>query len=234
MLSTLVFYGIQWFSPSARPLMRQEVIEEVRQNLSLELEAEKTNYRAELKQEFEAFLSAARSKTAKEEPFLEPIRALSLAMAGEISRTALSSSEMKIEQAIDECLVGLDLSLLDGLEIYVSRGWSERLEKEPLAGILADYPVFIEESCGDGDVRLKLNSSQVENLVSDRIAGLQEQLANMDFGLLSAESKSRPIRSPQKIEGVGSEAIEDLALPDSDDSSEAVSSENDERSENGV
>ena len=34
--------------------MRQEVTDEVRQNLSSELESEKTNYRAELRQEFEA------------------------------------------------------------------------------------------------------------------------------------------------------------------------------------
>ena len=169
--------------------MRQEVTDEVRQNLSLELESEKTNYRAELRQEFEAFLSAAKSKIVKEEPFLEPIRALSLAFAGEISRAAFSSPQMKIEKAIDDCLIGLDLSSLDGLEIYVSRGWAERLEKEPLAGILADYPVFIEESFGDGDVRLKLNSSQVENLVSDRIARLQEQLANLDYGMLPEELK---------------------------------------------
>ena len=174
--------------------MRQEVTDEVRRNLSSELESEKTNYRAELRQEFEAFLSAARSKTVREDPFLEPIRALSLAFAGEISRAAFSSPQMNIEKAIDDCLIGLDLSSLDGLEIYVSRGWAERLEKEPLAGILADYPVFIEESFGDGDVRLKLNSSQVENLVSERIARLQEQLANLDYGLLSEELKQTAMR----------------------------------------
>ena len=41
---------------------------------------------------------------------------------------------MNIEKAIDDCLIGLDLSSLDGMEIYVSRGWAEKLEKEPLAG----------------------------------------------------------------------------------------------------
>ena len=181
--------------------MRQEVTDEVRQNLSSELESEKTNYRSELRQEFEAFLSAAKSKTVREEPFLEPIRALSLAFAGEISRAAFSSPQMNIEKAIDDCLIGLDLSSLDGLEIYVSRGWAEKLEKEPLAGILADYPVFIEESFGDGDVRLKLNSSQVENLVSDRIARLQEQLAKLDYGLLPEELKPTAMGSSQE-EGV--------------------------------
>ena len=214
--------------------MRQQVIDEVRENLFLELEAEKTTYHAELKQEFEAFLTAARSRVTKEEPFLEPIRALSLAIAGEISRAAFSSQEMRIEQAIDDCLVGLDLSSLDGLEIYVSRDWSERLEKEPLVGILADYPVFIEESFGDGDVRLKLNSSQVENLVSDRIARLQEQLANMDFGLLSAELKPRAMRSPQETEDGSGEATQDLGLPESDNPSEVITSKTDEKPENDV
>ena len=214
--------------------MRQQVTDEVRESFFAELESEKTNYRAELRQEFEVFLSSARSKATKEEPFLEPIRALSLAFAGEISRAAFSSSEMKIEQAIDDCLVGLDLSSLDGLEIYVSRSWAERLEEEPLVGILADYPVFIEESFDDGDVRLKLNSSQVENLVSDRVARLQEQLANMDFGLLSSKLEIKAMHVPQEI-GVGPvEAIEDLGLSDSDNSSEVLSSETDEKPENDV
>ncbi len=206
--------------------MRQEVTDEVRQNLSLELESEKTNYCAELRQEFEAFLSAARSKTVREEPFLEPIRALSLAFAGEISRAAFSSPQMNIEKAIDDCLIGLDLSSLDGLEIYVSRGWAERLEKEPLAGIFTNYPVFIEESFSDGDVRLKLNSSQVENLVSDRIARLQEQLADLNYGLLSQELKPTTMGSTH--EG-GGESVETT-----EDSIEVLSPEVGEKSENDV
>ena len=214
--------------------MRKEVSDEVRQNLSSELESEKTNYRAELRQEFEAFLSAAKSKTVREEPFLEPIRALSLAFAGEISRAAFSSPQMNIEKAIDDCLIGLDLSSLDGLEIYVSRGWAEKLEKEPLAGILADYPVFIEESFGDGDVRLKLNSSQVENLVSDRIARLQEQLAKVDFGLLSEELKPSAMPISQEEGGESVETIEDLESADSEDSSEVLSSDTDGKLENDV
>ena len=214
--------------------MRQEVTDEVRQNLSSELESEKTNYRSELRQEFEAFLSAAKSKTVREEPFLEPIRALSLAFAGEISRAAFSSPQMNIEKAIDDCLIGLDLSSLDGLEIYVSRGWAEKLEKEPLAGILADYPVFIEESFGDGDVRLKLNSSQVENLVSDRIARLQEQLAKLDFGPLAEELKPSAMPTPREEEGESVETIGNLESADSEDSSEVLSSDTDGKLENDV
>ena len=214
--------------------IRQEVTDEVRQNLSLELEAEKTNYCAELRQEFEAFLSAARSKTVREEPFLEPIRALSLAFAGEISRAAFSSPHMNIEKAIDDCLIGLDLSSLDGLEIYVSRGWAERLEKEPLAGILADYPVFIEDSFGDGDVRLKLNSSQVENLVSDRIASLQEQLANLDYGLIPGELAPTAMGSSQEEGGESVKTTEDSESADSKDSSEVLSPDIDGKSENDV
>ena len=214
--------------------LRQEVTDEVRQNLSSELESEKTNYRSELKQEFEAFLSAAKSKTVREEPFLEPIRALSLAFAGEISRAAFSSPQMNIEKAIDDCLIGLDLSSLDGLEIYVSRGWAERLEKEPLAGILAGYPVFIEESFGDGDVRLKLNSSQVENLVSDRVARLQEQLANLNYGLLSEELKPTAMRSSQEEGGESVKTTEDSESTDSEDPSEVLSPDKDGKSENDV
>ncbi len=214
--------------------MRQQVTDEVREHLLSELESEKINYHAELRQEFDAFLSSARSSVVKEEPFLEPIRSLSLAIAGEISRAAFSFPEMKIEQAIDDCLVGLDLSSLDGLEIYVSRGWAERLEKEPLAGILAEYPVFIEESFGDGDVRLKLNSSQVENLVSDRITRLQEQLANMDFGLLSAELKPKAVPGPQEIEVVRGETIEEPGTPNLDNSSEVISPETAEKSQTDV
>ena len=90
---------------------------------------------------------------------------------------------MNIEKAIDDCLIGLDLCPFWRLGDLSLWGWAERFEKT-LAGILADYPVFIEESFGDGDVRLKLNSSQVENLVSDRIARLQEQLAKLDYGLI--------------------------------------------------
>ena len=214
--------------------MRQKVTDEVRQNLSSELESEKTNYRSELRQEFEAFLSAAKSKTVREEPFLEPIRALALAFAGEISRAAFSSPQMNIEKAIDDCLIGLDLSSLDGLEIYVSRGWAEKLEKEPLAGILADYPVFIEESFGDGDVRLKLNSSQVENLISDRIARLQEQLAKLDFGLLPEELKPSAMPIAQEQGGESVETIEDLESADSDDSSEVFGPDTDGKLENDV
>ena len=214
--------------------MRRQVTAEVRENLFSELESEKINYRAELRQEFEAFLSAAKSKATKEEPFLEPIRALSLAIAGEISRAALSSREMKIGQAIDDCLVGLDLSSLDGLEIYVSRAWADRLEKEPLVGILADYPVFIEESFGDGDVRLKLKSSQIESLVSDRLAALEEQLADLDFGLLSAEPKSTASRSRQEVDGGIPEEIKDVGSPDSVNSGEITSSETDGAPENNV
>ena len=214
--------------------MRQEVTDEVRQNLSSELESEKTNYRSELRQEFEAFLSAAKSKTVREEPFLEPIRALSLAFATEISRAAFSSPQMKIEKAIDDCLIGLDLSALDGLEIYVSRGWAERLDNEPLVGILADYPVFIEESFSDGDVRLKLNSSQVENLVSDRIARLQEQLANLDYGLLTEELKPMAMRNPQEEEGESVKTSENSESLDSEGSSEILSLETGGKSENDV
>ena len=214
--------------------MRQEVTDEVRQNLSSELESEKTNYRSELRQEFEALLSAARSKTVKEEPFLEPIRALSLALASEISRAAFSSPQMNIEKAIDDCLIGLDLSSLDGLEIYVSRGWAERLEKEPLAGILADYPVFIEESFGDGDVRLKLNSSQVENLVSDRITKLKEQLAYLDYGRLSEELEPTAMRKPQEEAGKSDKTIEDSESADSKDSREVLSPDMGGKSENDV
>ena len=214
--------------------MRQEITDEVRQNLSSELEAEKTNYRAELRQEFEAFLSAAKSKTVREEPFLEPIRALSLAFAGEISRAAFSSPQMEIEKAIDDCLIGLDLSSLDGLEIYVSRCWAERLENEPLVGFLADYPVFIEESFDDGDVRLKLNSSQVENLVSDRIARLQEQLADLDYGLLPEGLKPTAVGSTQEEGSESGKTIEDSGSPDSEDSSEVLSLETGGRSENDV
>ena len=214
--------------------MRQEVTDEVRQNLSSELESEKTKYRVELRQEFEALLSAARSKTVREEPFLEPIRALSLAFAGEISRAAFTSPQMNIEKAIDDCLIGLDLSSLDGLEIYVSRGWAERLETEPMVGILADYPVFIEESFGDGDVRLKLNSSQVENMVTDRIARLQEQLANLDYGLLPEELKSSAMPIPQEKGGESVEAIEDLESADSEGSSGVSSPDTDVKLENDV
>ena len=214
--------------------MRQEVTDEVRQNLFSELESEKTNYLSELRQEFEAFLSAAKSKIVREEPFLEPIRALSLAFAGEISRAAFSSPQMNIEKAIDDCLIGLDLSSLDGLEIYVSRGWAEKLEKEPLAGILADYPVFIEESFGDGDVRLKLNSSQVENLVSDRIARLKEQLAKLDFGLLSEELAPTAMGSSQEEVGERVKTEEDLESADSEDSSEVLSPDTDGKLENDV
>ena len=214
--------------------MRQEVTDEVRENLSSELESEKENFRTELRQEFEAFLSSARSKVNCEEPFLEPIRALSLAFAGEISRAAFSSPQMKIEKAIDECLVGLDLSSLDGLEIYVSRVWAERLEKEPLAGILADYPVFIEESFGDGDVRLKLNSSQVENLVSDRIARLQEQLANLDYGLTPEELKPSAMPSFQEEASESVKIIEDSESIDSEVSREVLSPTTDGKSANDV
>lgn len=214
--------------------MRQVVTDEVRQNLSSELELEKTNYRSELRQEFEAFLFAAKSKTVREEPFLEPIRALSLAFAGEISRSAFSSPQMNIEKAIEDCLIGLDLSSLEGLEIYVSRRWAERLENEPLIGILADYPVFIEESFGDGDVRLKLNSSQVENLVSDRIAKLREQLANLNYGLLPEELKPTAILSPQEEGGESVRTKEDSELPDSEDSSEVLSPETGGKSESDV
>ncbi len=214
--------------------MRQEVTDEVRQSLSSELESEKTNYRSELRQEFEAFLSAAKSKTVREEPFLEPIRALSLAFAGEISRAAFSSPQMNIEKAIDDCLIGLDLSSLDGLEIYISRDWAEKLEKEPLAGILADYPVFIEESFSDGDVRLKLNSSQVENLVSERIARLQEQLANLNYGLLSEELKPTAMGSSQEEGGESVKTLEDSESADSEDSSEVLSPDPDGKLENDV
>ena len=141
---------------------------------------------------------------------------------------------MNIEKAIDDCLLGLDLSSLDGLEIYVSRGWAEKLEKQPLAGILADYPVFIEESFSDGDVRLKLNSSQVENLVSDRIARLQEQLAKLDFGPLAEELKPSAMPTPREEEGESVETIEDLESADSEDSSEVLSSDTDGKLENDV
>ena len=214
--------------------MRQEVTDEARQNLSSELESEKTNYRSELRQEFEAFLSAAKSRTVKEEPFLEPIRALSLAFAGEISRAAFSSPQMNIEKAIDDCLIGLDLSSLDGLEIYVSRGWAERLEKEPLAGILADYPVFIEEGFGDGDVRLKLNSSQVENLVSDRVARLQEQLSNLDYGLLPEDLESTAMHIPQEEGGESVKTTEDSESPDLEDLSEVFGPDTSGKPENDV
>ena len=214
--------------------MRQQIEDEVRQNLFSEHESEKENFRAELRQEFEAFLSSARSKATSEEPFLEPIRTLSLAIAGEISRAAFSSPEMKIEQAIDDCLVGLDLSSLEGVEIYVSRGWSERLEKEPLVGILADYPVFIEESFDDGDVRLKLNNSQVENLVSDRIAALQEQLSKMDFGLHSEQLREAAVRNSQEVGGGSGEAIKDLGSSELANSGEINSPDTDEKPENDV
>lgn len=214
--------------------MRQQVTEEVRENLFSELESKKMEYCAELKKEFEEFLSAARSKVTKEEPFLEPIRVLSLAFAQEISRAAFSSSDMKIEKAIDDCLVGLDLSSLDGLEIYVSRGWAERLEKEPLMGILASYPVFVDDSFVDGDVRLKLDSSQVENLISERIVRLQEQLANMDFGLPSSELQRIAMRESEEKESGSVGPIEDLGLSDSENLSETIRSENDGKSENDV
>ena len=103
-----------------------------------------------------------------------------------------------------------------------------------MVGILADYPVFIDESFGDGDVRLKLNSSQVENLVSDRIARLQEQLAKLDFGLLPEELKSSAMSIPQEKGGESAETIEDLESADSEDSSEVLSSDTDGKLENDV
>ena len=99
---------------------------------------------------------------------------------------------------------------------------------------MADYPVFIEESFGDGDVRLKLNSSQVENLVSDRIAKLQEQLANVDFGLLPEELKPSAMPIFQEEGGESVETIEDLESADSEDSSEALSPDTDGKLENDV
>ena len=74
---------------------------------------------------------------------------------------------MNIEKAIDDCLIGLDLSSLDGLEIYVSRDWGRGWKKNRWQNFV-ELSCVIEESFGDGDVRLKLNSSQIENLVSDR------------------------------------------------------------------
>ena len=92
------------------------------------------------------------------------------------------------------------------IEIHVSEAWAERLKAQPLQGVTDGYPVIADEGLSDGDVRLVIDDAQVEDLMSERLDQLAQQLDATDFTNSAAVAESEPVPAPASAEPMLSES----------------------------
>ena len=179
-----------------------------------------TEYKALVDAEFAAFMGALKDDLGSRQPLLEPVRDLALALAEQLARTELSQSHSAIEAVVNAVIDGLDPTDLGAIEIHVSEAWANRLKAEPLQGLTGDYPVIADEDLYDGDVRLLVNDAQVEDLITQRVQQLAEQLQRMDFTDL-AETETETETMPQAAglaDDVADADFEELPQIDGDSS----------------
>ena len=186
--------------------------------------------------EFADFMASLQSDFAQRQPLFQPLRDLALALAEHLARVELSLSDAAIDAVINTVISGLDPSDLGQIEIHVSEAWAERLKGQPLQGVADGYPVITAEGLSDGDVRLVVNNAQVEDLISERIEQLAQQMNNADFTDV-AEAAAVAEMENESAEPTAAAALEDSvdgnrASLDADDAVfeelPAVDSESDE------
>ena len=155
-------------------------------------EQARTEHKDTVQQEFAAFMGALQSDVASRQPLLQPLRNLALALAEHLARVELRQSDAAIDAVINTVINDLDPTDLGQIEIHVSEAWAERLKAQPLQGVTDGYPVIADEGLSDGDVRLLINDALVEDLITERLQQLAQQLDATDFTNVIAEAENEP------------------------------------------
>ena len=165
-----------------------------------QIEQVRTEHKGIIQQEFAAFMGALQSDVASRQPLLQPLRNLALALAEHLARVELRQSDAAIDAVINTVISDLDPTDLGQIEIHVSEAWAERLKAQPLQGVTDGYPVIADEGLSDGDVRLVIDDAQVEDLMSERLDQLAQQLDATDFTNSAAVAESEPVPAPASAE----------------------------------
>lgn len=165
---------------------RAEALAEAEVKTEQQIEQVRTENKEALQQEFAAFMGALQSDIAGRQPLLKPLRDLALALAEHLARVELSQSDAAVDAVINAAINDLDPTDLGQIEIHVSEPWAERLKAQPLQGVTDGYPVIADDGLSDGDVRLVVNDAQVEDLITERLQQLAQQLDATDFTSVTA------------------------------------------------
>ena len=165
---------------------RAEALAEAEVKTEQQIEQVRAENKEALQQEFAAFMGALQSDIAGRQPLLKPLRDLALALAEHLARVELSQSDAAVDSVINAAINDLDPTDLGQIEIHVSEPWAERLKAKPLQGVTDGYPVIADDGLSDGDVRLVVNDAQVEDLITERLQQLAQQLDATDFTSVAA------------------------------------------------
>ncbi|HCY04793.1 MAG TPA: hypothetical protein DHU16_05015 [Gammaproteobacteria bacterium] len=165
---------------------RAEALAEAEVKTEQQIEQVRAENKEALQQEFAAFMGALQSDIAGRQPLLKPLRDLALALAEHLARVELSQSDAAVDAVINAAINDLDPTDLGQIEIHVSEPWAERLKAKPLQGVTDGYPVIADDGLSDGDVRLVVNDAQVEDLITERLQQLAQQLDATDFTSVTA------------------------------------------------
>ena len=165
---------------------RAEALAEAEVKTEQQIEQVRAENKEALQQEFAAFMGALQSDIAGRQPLLKPLRDLALALAEHLARVELSQSDAAVDSVINAAINDLDPTDLGQIEIHVSEPWAERLKAKPLQGVTDGYPVIADDGLSDGDVRLVVNDAQVEDLITERLQQLAQQLDATDFTSVTA------------------------------------------------
>ena len=187
---------------------RAEALADAEEKTERQIEQVRTENKEALQQEFAAFIGALQSDISGRQPLLKPLRDIALALAEHLARVELSQSDAAVDAVINAVVNDLDPTDLGQIEVHVSEAWAERLKTQPLQGITDGYPVIADDGLSDGDVRLVVNDAQVEDLITERLQQLAQQLDDTDFTSITAVDET---------ENASGEDPADAAMPESDE-----------------
>ena len=185
---------------------RAEALAEAEVKTEQQIEQVRTENKEAVQQEFAAFMGALQSDIAGRQPLLKPLRDLALALAEHLARVELSQSDAAVDAVINSAINDLDPTDLGQIEVHVSEAWAERLKAEPLQGVTDGYPVIADDGLSDGDVRLVVNDAQVEDLITERVQQLAQQLDDTEFTSVNAVDETAQ---------ASGEDVADAAMPES-------------------
>ena len=111
-----------------------------------------------------------------QQDLFHPLKELAFAIAEQIARAELNHNSDVIRRFIERNIAEIDPVHLNELVLHLPRQWYEQLQQEPLASVFGEYTLRADDSLEVGSIRLSINDSSIEDLLSRRLEILAQQL----------------------------------------------------------
>lgn len=149
---------------------------EGRQTMRQEAEEMSAELNIHLRDEFAEFLRTVEDNLVDVQNLFDPLKKLALTLGEQIARTELTHNDESIRRFIERSIAEIEPSQLTALVLHVSRGWYERMQKEPLQSVVQNYEVRVDDKLSIGSIRLTIQDTSIEDLLERRVQQLSEQL----------------------------------------------------------